>query len=598
MIRTSKTLILAGRALVGISLACGNVRAANLIASAENAVYLAFEPFGIMEYGRTYAWSPSNEPPTALATGISWKSMAAGRSHTLYVDSLSALYSWGNGDSGQLGIGNGAGGAKFPIRVGLANDWKSVSAGGDLTSAIKTDGSLWTWGAGIPGETVSTQAQVPVRVGASFDWKSVATGYLHRLAIRDDGSLWAWGYNSHGSLGDKTFISKSAPVRVGTANDWVSVSCGVYTSFAIKQDGSIWAWGRVFGSGSEFTSDTPAPLGKSKDWRAVYPSTSRNIAFAIKQDGSLWSWGENPSGVLGLGDTSARPFPVRVGTTLGWSSVAPGDRHVVATKNDGSIWMWGFLENTNLPQSPVPVDQSSVFNPGPRMRVTANNNGAETYTSGVGTLAIHPSILDEPIPTRVSIANRGLQPLLISAINLPSGFTLDPASLTVPPLGFVNYQIRLSATSKGLFSGTAHILSNIPSLPNFSLNLSGWVVSPLDDTDGDGLNDAAEIAMAQLGFLFNYPQPALVDTLMSKSKFAGLISEREVFQVDLRAESPTIDVAAQTARLRFQFRDSVNHSPVLHSMENLPGPTHQGIKLNFEIPENHGFVRLRSGFKQ
>jgi hypothetical protein len=230
--------------------------------------------------------------------------------------------------------------------------------------------------------------------------------------------------------------------------------------------------------------------------------------------------------------------------------------------------------------------------------VTANKNGAETYTSGEGNLVLPPAILNESAPSTVSISNGGLQPLLISAIDLPPGFILDPASLTVPPLGFVDYKIRLVAADKGQYSGTAHILSNLVALPDFSLNLSGWVVSPLDDTDGDGLNDAAEVSMVNLGFIWNSSQPALVDTLFSKSKFAGLISDQEVFQVDLWTEPPTPDLATQTTRLRFEFRDSVDQSPILHQRENLQGPPQQGIKLDFEMPENCGFVRLRTGLKK
>jgi len=34
------------------------------------------------------------------------------------------------------------------------------------------------------------------------------------MAIKSDGSLWTWGYNGYGQLGDGTTINRSAPVKI------------------------------------------------------------------------------------------------------------------------------------------------------------------------------------------------------------------------------------------------------------------------------------------------------------------------------------------------------------------------------------------------
>ncbi|MEO7098704.1 MAG: hypothetical protein ABI162_05040 [Luteolibacter sp.] len=574
--------------IAGLALTAGHARCGTLVTSSSGSSIVAQETVGLWEFGRTNF--TSRPLPAGFSTQASWKSLDAGNDYCLAVDGTGALFSWGNSSYGKLGIGNVSSGDQFPLRVGTDNDWKSVSAGGDFSTAIRTNGSLWAWGAGIPGEVVSTQSSVPLQVGTSLDWKSVATGGFHRLAIRNDGSLWAWGYNSHGSLGDGTNISRSAPVRVGTANDWASVACGMYASFAIKTDGSLWVWGEVFGTGSSNPSPSMVPiqLGTDTDWRSVYSSISRSFAFAIKQNGSLWSWGENLSGVLGLGDNTARYSPVEVGTALDWSSAAPGGSHAIATKNDGSIWMWGSLQGSDLPTSSIPVDRSSLFDPSPRIRVNETNSGIISFT-------FPPSILGEPNSYPFWINNDGLLPLSISAINLPSGFTLDPARLVVPPLTGMKYQLSLSAGTKGQHSGTAHILSNQANLPDFSVNISGRLLSPQDDTDSDGLNDAAELSMAALGFLWNSSQPALVETLNSNSKFAGLVLNKDIFEVELKAQAPIINPATQTALLKFELRNSADGAPILLQAGDLPGSPNSGIKLDFQVPENCGFVRVRGG---
>jgi len=68
-----------------------------------------------------------------------------------------------------------------------------------------------------------------------------------------------------------------------------------------------------------------APLVSQKlpvNWASV--SASGHLV-AIKTDGSLWTWGANDVGQLGLGDTTKRNAPVRVGVASNVASVANND---------------------------------------------------------------------------------------------------------------------------------------------------------------------------------------------------------------------------------------------------------------------------------
>ncbi len=74
-------------------------------------------------------------------------------------------------------------------------------------AAIKTDGSLWIWGANREGQlgngSTSTpwDQLTPLRVGTDADWKNVLIGVdLHILAIKTNGSLWAWGQQHAGLI--------------------------------------------------------------------------------------------------------------------------------------------------------------------------------------------------------------------------------------------------------------------------------------------------------------------------------------------------------------------------------------------------------------
>ena len=46
----------------------------------------------------------------------------------------------------------------------------------------------------------------------------------HSAAVMSDGSLWAWGYNGSGQIGDGTTTDRNLPIKVGTG--YIAVAAG------------------------------------------------------------------------------------------------------------------------------------------------------------------------------------------------------------------------------------------------------------------------------------------------------------------------------------------------------------------------------------
>ncbi len=74
-------------------------------------------------------------------------------------------------------------------------------------------------------------------------WSDLSVGRSHVLALKSDGSLWTWGENRYGQLGIGNTIDQNKPVQVGSDKDWKSIETCSDNCFAIKNDGSLWAWG-------------------------------------------------------------------------------------------------------------------------------------------------------------------------------------------------------------------------------------------------------------------------------------------------------------------------------------------------------------------
>ena len=264
--------------------------------------------------------------PVRIGFENDWKSIFAKYAHTMAIKTDGSLWAWGRNVDCELGDGTNTN-RNTPVRIGFENNWASAAAAYEHTIALKTDGSLWAWGGnefGQLGNGRSTNANTPspTRIGSANDWASVAVGNYHSMAIKTNGSLWTWGLNVYGQLGDGSTDSiRVDPYHVAFATDMASVAAGYDHTLTIMADGSLWAWGsREFGQlGDGATTNLTTPpkrIGTANDWAAI--TAAHSYTIAVKTDGSLWGWGRNTSGRLGNGTNVDSNLPVQVGTDNDW----------------------------------------------------------------------------------------------------------------------------------------------------------------------------------------------------------------------------------------------------------------------------------------
>jgi hypothetical protein len=152
----------------------------------------------------------------------------------------------GYNDPGQLGDGTWTD-STTPVQASGLTDIIAIAAGSTHTVALKSDGTVWTWGGNFYGElgegTVPNLISTPVCVTTIHNVISIASGFHHTIAVKSDGTVWVWGSNEYGQIGDGSFIDRWSPVQAAGATDVVAVSAGYRHTTALKSDGSILAWG-------------------------------------------------------------------------------------------------------------------------------------------------------------------------------------------------------------------------------------------------------------------------------------------------------------------------------------------------------------------
>lgn len=280
---------------------------------------------------------------TFLSNAQCWQQIAAGSAHSVAIKSDGTLWTWGSNNNGQLGIGNVATQSYIPVQVGVDNDWQSiVSVGGNTTYASKTDGTLWGWGSYI-GNGSWDDVYEPVNIGLANQWLSMATGYGFTLGLKVDGTLWSWGSDGSGQLGNGSAGSSNVPAQVGSDNSWQTIAAGGSHAMGIKADGTLWVWGSngggQLGIGNYTTKYSPFKLGTGTNWQKISGGETHTIAS--KTDGTAWGWGWGTSGQVGDGTNLTRTSPTAIGSSVNWSKIVCGSNSTIVLLNDGSIIGWG-----------------------------------------------------------------------------------------------------------------------------------------------------------------------------------------------------------------------------------------------------------------
>jgi len=338
-------------------------------------------------------------------TGFSiWLDVRMTNAGAIGLKTDNSLWTWGYNILGTLGTNNTTTFSSpvqiFPREVGL-DGWKSISATNNHTLAIRTDGTLWTWGSNAQNQLgiIDTNSRSSaVRIGFDSDWARVFTTDFSSFAIKSNGTLWAWGYNNNGQLGFGDQVQRTTPVQLGT-NLWkeVAETNGNFTGM-IRTDGTLWMVGANFDGqlgDAGATRSSPTQLGTNL-WKKIIGGN--NYSVAIRSDGTLWAWGNNSFGQLGQSNLTHRSSPVQIGSNL-WKEVSAMNSRTFAIRTDGTLWGWGnnqlttgvsafVTSDTTRRLSPVQIGTESYWvkvSCGSNSVMAAIQSGGILWVWGLGT---------------------------------------------------------------------------------------------------------------------------------------------------------------------------------------------------------------------
>jgi len=187
-----------------------------------------------------------------------WAAVSAGGDHTCALTTDGAAFCWGSNQFGQLGFSRvdtlcGPASAHYacsltPRAVQSGVKFTAISAGAHHTCALTASREAFCWGANSDNQTgdFTIGGPTPVKVPGSLPWAQVSAGYSHSCAVRTDGALFCWGSNDRGQLGTGNLISGLGLFRVSLPAPVASVSAGQSRTCARTTVGTVYCWGAVW----------------------------------------------------------------------------------------------------------------------------------------------------------------------------------------------------------------------------------------------------------------------------------------------------------------------------------------------------------------
>lgn len=281
-----------------------------------------------------------------------WLALESGLAGSCGVKTDDSIWCWGAGALGQMGDGSTLSPRMSPVRV-RGQGFVQVDTSGSTACGVKRDGSGWCWGdnsSGTVGDEGSGDVVLEPTQLPGPEWASIQVQGSTACGIRVSGMASCWGWNEHGQVGSGTRFNVEAPAEL--PGRWSSITIGYGTTCGVQTDGSGWCWGsNAHGQlGNGTFAPSYLPLQVPGTWRSItpgllYPAGSGGRVYpptttcGVRTDHSGWCWGAGERGQIGDGATEDRSSLVFVG--LGWESLGNRYGTTCGVKVDASAWCWG-----------------------------------------------------------------------------------------------------------------------------------------------------------------------------------------------------------------------------------------------------------------
>ncbi|CAK9799704.1 Regulator of chromosome condensation [Anthophora plagiata] len=334
------------------------------------------------------------------------------------------LLVFGQGDVGQLGLGEEVVEKIRPATIPGYQDIVAVAAGGMHNVCLRQSGEVLTFGCndeGALGRDTSKEGSETVPGPVDLPGKAiqVTAGDSHSAALLEDGRIFAWGSfrDSHGTMGLTLKGNERFPIEILPNVKVVKIASGADHLVLLNENGHVYTCGcgeqgqlgRVAArAASRNTRHGMGPLlnpglvefkvTKKLEFDDIWAGTYCTFAKEY-QKGDIYVFGLNNYYQIGLKDpvTHFHPQISKTFSGKGWRHVSSGQHHTIALDDAGQVFVMGRKEygrlglgsNCSDAKELTPVPSLSSFKcidvaAGSAQSFAVTESG-ELYSWGMGT---------------------------------------------------------------------------------------------------------------------------------------------------------------------------------------------------------------------
>jgi alpha-tubulin suppressor-like RCC1 family protein len=202
--------------------------------------------------------------PTLIENLKEIVAISAGGYHSLFLNNQGQVFSCGDNETGQLGIGNNEDAASFAEYYDTEIDpWRyeptlieelegivAISAGHSHSLLLNSQGQVLSCGHNVDGQLGLGDDEdhyTPTLIEESKDIVAISAGHSHSLILDGKGRVFSFGNNYHGELGlgDEELENQETPVLIEFLEDEfiISISAGGSHSLVLTSRGLVFAFG-------------------------------------------------------------------------------------------------------------------------------------------------------------------------------------------------------------------------------------------------------------------------------------------------------------------------------------------------------------------
>ncbi|XP_063091963.1 regulator of chromosome condensation isoform X2 [Cavia porcellus] len=301
-------------------------------------------------------------------------------SHRSHSTASGMVLTLGQGDVGQLGLGESVMERKKPALVPIPEEVVQAEAGGMHTVCLSKSGQIYSFGCNDEGAlgrdtSVEGSEMVPGKVELQEKVVQVSAGDSHTAALTEDGRVFLWGSfrDNNGVIGLLEPMKKSmVPVQVELDVPVVKVASGNDHLVMLTVDGDLYTLGcgeqgqlgrvpELFANrggrkGLERLLVPKCVMLKSRGSRGYVrfqdAFCGAYFTFAISHEGHVYGFGLSNYHQLGTPGTESCFVPQNLtsfkNSTKSWVGFSGGQHHTICMDSEGNAYSLGRAEYGRL----------------------------------------------------------------------------------------------------------------------------------------------------------------------------------------------------------------------------------------------------------